>query len=139
MDPVAKKILNALKCPICAAQIDICDGKNLVPRRKANFGCASNKDHYSFWMDDGEGFSFQIEEEYLNVVDNKFRYEIIQFHSKMLNMHQTNIQIYDVNGDGNIIEGNKVKLLTFKKQLFKFSKTNRIKIINRLKTILVFQ
>lgn len=139
MNAIVKKFLNAIKCPVCKGQIDIFDGRRASPGRRFNFACATNYEHYAIYLNTDNAPFFEIEEEYASVKDNKYKYEIVQYHSLLLKAHQTNILIFDINGDGNVIEGNAIKDFSYNKALFDLQKTSTKKLLNRIKTILVFQ
>lgn len=139
MIPIIKKFLNAIKCPVCKSQIDIFDGRRVFPGRRFNFACVTNYEHYAIYINTTDAPYFEIEEEYVSVKDIKHKYEIIQYHSLLLKTHQTNILIFDINGDGNVIEGNPIKDFSYNKTLFDLQKTSAKKLLNRIKTILVFQ
>jgi hypothetical protein len=51
----------------------------------------------------------------------------------------TKITIRDIDPEERILDNVKPKVFKYEKELFDFSKTNRDKILNRIKTILMFQ
>lgn len=139
MDKATKVLLNSLRCPVCAGQIDMFDGKALVPRVKINYACAANYKHYGIWLEMDGLLPAYIEEETVEVIDGNHLYVVIQYHNRFIQKHWTSILVMDINGDGNIIEKKLPKEIKFKKSLFDFTKTNKVKLLNRVKTVLVFQ
>lgn len=106
--------------------------------KRINYACAANHQHYGIWLDTKELPAF-IEEEYvLAETEHKF-YLIVQYHNRFLNRHQTNILVGEVDGDGNVIDSKIKKQFTFGKTLFDFGKIGKERLINKIKTILVFQ
>lgn len=134
MDKVLKSFLNTLKCPLCGSLIDIFDGKEV--KRKFNFACSSNYTHYGIWLN-SDLYPF-IEEEVLEIHEKNHMYLIHQFHSQIPNTHMCSINIFNINGDGNIT-GSLSSNFVYDKSLFDFRNTNRSKLLNKIKTILVFQ
>lgn len=139
MDKATKDFLNRLRCPICAGQIDMFDGKNSKPFTRVNYACAANSRHYGIILINDFGPS--IREEYVYLYDGPHMYQVQQIHYGPPLGSTTDIFMYDVNGDNNVIETAKLKnmKLSFRKALFNFNTTNREKLLNRIKTILVFQ
>lgn len=139
MDPIAKKILNTLKCPVCGGQIDVFDWAEKNTKRGVNFGCAYNREDFGIFFVHWEQ-PIRIEKEVAIVYEDKHQYEVIQEHylfgGKVTN---TLINIRDVDAENRVLDSSKTKKFTFNKLLFDFSKTNRAKLVNRIKTILVFQ
>jgi len=125
MDPVLKALLNSMKCPVCGGQID----------GVTKFHCAFSKQHYSVVIDN-DNFPIRITHEYVRVNDGHKQYYIIQSENR------TEINILQLNGDYEVIPPDKTqpapKPFVYDKRLFVFSKTNREKLINKVKTILVF-
>jgi len=140
LDPIAKQILNDLKCPLCGGQIDLFDFKIAnhcigigTPRLTFNFCCANNWEHYHIWFPHWETTFKKIDYERIIVYTDSLQYCITQIHT-----NRTYITISNVNLENRIIEGTE-KTLLFEQKMFDFSNTNREKILNRTKTILVFQ
>lgn len=138
LNPVAKKLLNTLKCPICGGQIDmlehISNGKY-----RPNFGCASNIEHFCIHivMEDPP---IRIVTELVTAYSGKYKYDVIQEHSILDDtLASTKILINEVDMEHRIVNPLISKKIEFKKILFDFSKLDRKKLINRIKTILVFQ
>jgi len=123
MDPLQKTILNSLKCPVCGGQID----------GITKFYCASNEEHYQVFFN-GDTFPYIISSEKVIVYNGKHQYEIIQ------TINSTAIYIWKVDGENRRIidKVNPPQPLVFGKKLFDFSKTNKEKLVNKMKTILVF-
>ena len=105
---------------------------------RTNYACAANYQHYGIWLDTEELPPFITEEYALAETESKF-YLIVQYHNRFLSRHQTVIITGDVDGDGNIIDNKVKKQFTFNKALFDFKSVGKEKLINKVKTILVFQ
>lgn len=134
MDPVAKAILNSLKCPICQSRVDLLDWKDRSDGRKYNFCCSSSWEHYRCFFIHWEPV-YRIEYETVVVYNGKHQYRITQSED-----NKTEILTNEVDAENRVVDkrGGPGKIL-FNLHLFDFSKTNREKLMNRLKTILVFQ
>lgn len=134
MDPIAKAILNSLKCPICQSRIDLLDWKDRSDGKKYNFCCSSNWEHYRCFFVHWEPV-FRIEYETVIVYEGKHQYRITQYDTQ-----RTEIFIHNVDAENNIIDsrGKGPGKFEYPKHLFDFAKTNREKLVNRVKTILVF-
>lgn len=140
LDPVAKQILNSIKCPICKSPVDLLDWKVKSDTRKYNFCCAADWQHYRFFFIHWEPVH-RIEYENVIVYEGRHKYEITQFYD-LLNLDgKTEILIFDVDPENRVIDTKEKKApkFSYDKRLFDFSQTNREKIVNRVKTILVFQ
>jgi hypothetical protein len=135
VDKVAKLILNQIKCPICKSPVDLLDWKVRSETRKYNFCCAADWQHYRFYFIHWEPV-YRVEYENLIVFEGNHEYVITQFDNG-----GTEILIFEVDAENNIIESKDKKptKFSYNKKLFDFSQTTREKIINRVKTILVFQ
>ena len=133
-DPVAKAFLNSLKCPLCQSRIDMLDWKDKSDGRKYNFCCASDWEHYRCFFVHWEPVH-RIEYESVIVYQGKFKYVMTQFDDQ-----HTEIVTHEVDAEHRVVDkrGGPGKI-SFKLHLFDFAKTNREKVTNRLKTILVFQ
>jgi hypothetical protein len=96
--------------------------------------------HYRIWYEHWEG-PHRLEKENVIVYEGRHCYEIEQRYNLKLPVpfETTELRIYEVDAENRIIDTKKVGLFTYNKKLFDFSQTNREKIINRVKTILVFQ
>ena len=137
MDPLVKIILNSLKCPICQSQIDLLDWKDKRQGKHYNFGCVNNWEHYRLFLVHWEPV-LRVEYETVVVYEGRHKYEVSQSENNV-----TDIFIYNVDPEGRVIEqkdkpGPSSKF-SYNKKLFDFSNTNREKVVNRVKTILVFQ
>lgn len=140
MDPAVKAFLNSLRCPICKHQIDIMGGKD---KRGNNYSCVSVPSHFSFLYITWDG-PLRLEREDVHVYSGKYLYEIRQYHWTggaiiLKKKEETIIYIKEVDKEFRIIEKDKVQRFQYDKLLFDFQKTDESKIINRVKTILVFQ
>jgi hypothetical protein len=136
MDKLAKTILNSMKCPVCGGQIDMIEG---IPKRGNNFGCVSGPYHYSVNFIHWE-IPYRIDAEHVMIFHGRHAYDVHQsYYSGLIKFPQTSIIIRDIDAENRIIDGGDFKRFAYDKALFDFTKTNREKIINRIKTILVFQ
>jgi len=87
----------------------------------------------------------RIEKETVSIYEGRHKYVIMQHNYPNL-YPVTSINVYDVDAENRVIDKkiNQVPkdlqpAFSFDKKLFEFSKTTRDKILNRIKTILVFQ
>lgn len=112
-----------MRCPVCGGQID----------GVSRFHCATSMDHYSIRFA-SDTWPIQIISEKVIVNSGSRQYEIIQAGDS------TAIYIWDIDGDNNRIikKDNPPQPLIFGQKLFEFSKINKEKLINRVKTIIVF-
>jgi len=135
LDPLAKLILNALKCPICQSRLDLLDWKDHIPGPKYNFTCSSNWEHYRIFFVHWEPVC-RVEYETVIVYEGKHQYRITQYGMP----DRTEIFIHDVDAENRIID-NRSKTnnkFSYEKKLFDFANTTREKVVNRVRTILVF-
>lgn len=140
MDPIAKRILNMLKCPICNGQIDLLDFSTSKRKSKdCNFCCVNDPEHFAIWLVHWEQ-PIRLELERAIVYEGKYQYEVIQNHC-FIGSSATNTLIYTrkIDAENRVLESSKVNVFSFGKILFDFSKTDRKKLVNRIKTVLVFQ
>lgn len=131
MDKATKIILNFLKCPLCGSQIDMFIDKG----KRYNYACSSVSEHYKIWFH-CTGYPAGVLVESVTIYDGSHQYEIIQ---NLFTDIKTDIIIKSVDPEFRIVDKNKPKLFTYKKVLFDFQNTNKDKVMNRIKTILVFQ
>jgi hypothetical protein len=140
MDKVAKLILNSLKCPVCGGQIDLLDWTKLESKPKdQNFSCVYDPEHFGIFLVHWEQ-PIRLEQERATVYEGKYQYRVIQYHyfGGVPNCF-TNIEIREVDPEHRVKELIPIKEFHYQKHLFDFTKTNKEKLINRIKTILVFQ
>lgn len=139
MDPIAKQILNNLKCPQCGGQIDLFEWKSIYkglhPDHQYNFSCVANWEHYRLFFNHWDPPFNDIEYQTVTVYDGKRMYNITQHNKSQL----TNVQIFHVDAENRIIEEPIIKGFQYDKWLFDFTNTTPEKIINRVRTIMVFQ
>jgi hypothetical protein len=134
MDPIIKAKLNSLKCPVCQGQVDVLDWRGPEGQPKFNYCCVSAWGHYRLLMND-----YIVQYETVVIYEGKHRYEIRQNLGDIPTFSgQTTIYICDVDAENRAISPKK-KMFSTNKYLFDFSQTNREKMVNRIKTILVFQ
>lgn len=99
-----------------------------------NFCCANNWEHYHLWFEHWEPALLIIDEQVI-IYEGNHKYIIYQENDN----NKTEMYIYKIDPEGNLIGNVNPKRLFFNRKLFDFSQTNREKIVNRVKTILVFQ
>jgi hypothetical protein len=139
VDPIAKKILNSLKCPICGGQIDLLTYKKPISSKGNNFGCVVDQMHYAIFFVHWEA-PIRIEKETVMLYEGTKLYEVKQEHYFLGRpVPCTDIYIKPVDLENRVLDNIKPKHFHFNKLLFDFTKTNREKLLNRIKTILVFQ
>ena len=97
MDPITKKILNSLCCPLCKAPIDLLVNRNLG----YNYGCAFDFDHYAVNLI-GLEFPIRIDQECVNFYDTCHMYKIVKKHS-IDSPTLTFISVYDTDLEGRVI------------------------------------
>ena len=125
MDPVLKAFLNSIKCPVCGGQIE----------GVTRFHCAFSKNHYNLNINT-DVTPFEITYENVKINDGHKQYMVAQEPNK------TEIYVFQLNGDYEVIQPDKSKPYpiagTFDKKLFNLTQTTREKLLNRIKTIIVF-
>lgn len=125
MDSARKDALNRMKCPICGGQIE----------GVTQFHCVLSKTHYKFVIVE-DIFPISITHEYVSVNDGRKQYYIIQ------TPNETEIYVHQLDGNYEIISPDKTKpapkSFKFDQKIFSFSETNREKLLNRIRTIIVF-
>lgn len=125
MDPELKVFLNSIKCPVCGGQIE----------GVSTFHCAFSKDHYRLYIEK-DVRPIHVSAEYVRLNDGKKQFYIIQQENK------TEIYVFKLNGDYQIIQTPKTEKpkdpIRFGSKLFDFKNTTREKLLNKVKTILVF-
>lgn len=139
MDKAAKLFLNSLRCPVCRGQVDMFDWAKPVSKRGHNFGCVYENYHYGIYFVHWEQ-PYRIELETATVCDKSHQYEIEQRgYVPGVKMGYTQIRIWDIDAEQRLINSSNFKSFGFNKHLFDFSKSNKEKLLSRIKTILVFQ
>lgn len=120
---------------MCHGQIDMYDGPSAAPF-KFNYGCANDFRHYRI-MFDSFASSGAIRYENILLYEGKHLFDVDQYISGM-----TVVRMADIDPEGRIVANKEGLLyhssLRFEKKLFDFQQTNREKILNRIKTVLVF-
>ena len=146
MDKVIKLFLNSLRCPICRSQVDLI---NIVPgsgRRSSsntplNYGCASNMEHYRFWLPTQDPPPY-IANDRVITYENDYYYQIDQTYPPAAGTYyhgDTFIFIRKTDAEHRILDKSPTKSFKYDKPLFDWKKANREKLINKIKTILTFQ
>lgn len=146
MNILTSQLIKDIKCPICQGQIDLVDWKIKYASKKYNFCCVNDWEHYRLFLIHWET-KLKLESEIVIIYDNNLKYEIFQSEINP-NNQTTIINIYTVDAHNKIIEGPADKahftpscsnIFNYDSKLFDFSLTNRDKIVNRVKTILLFK
>lgn len=132
MDPLLKKLLNSLRCPICQCQIDMID-------RKSGYGCVNSLDHYVISVMKNDLGLPQLFTEIVNIYDGKHKYRLTKKYDSAPGASiKTEIMVFKVDPEGRVNFSFKNSSLTLDKELFDFSKFNVEKAINRIKTVFIF-
>lgn len=99
------------------------------------FYCAFTKTHYNLNIN-SEVTPFEITSETVKVNDGRKQYMVHQTPDK------TEIYLFQLDGDYRVIQPDKSKpypmIKAFDKKIFNFSQLNREKLVNKIKTIIVF-
>lgn len=133
MDPVTKSLLNFLRCPICRGQLDLLSlVANPKKNKEYNFFCVNDYRHYGIFLVHWD-YPIRVDQEGVTVFEGSHQFDIVQKGG------HTTITMYEIDPEERILDNIKPKVFTYDKDLFVFSQTNRDKIVNRIKTILVFQ
>ena len=140
MDKVAKLMLNSLRCPVCGGQIDLISYTKLDRKPKdQNFSCVYDPEHYGVFLVHWEQPP-RIEIEQATVYEGKHKFHVKQYYYFNGVQNQfTNIVIREVDPEHRVVDKVMPKEFHYDKHLFDFKKTTRDKLVNRIKTILVFQ
>lgn len=140
MDPVLKKLLNNLSCPICKGPIDIISS-TVSGYRNYNYGCAASLDHYVILI--VSNFNNlglpKLTIETVNVYDKNRKYQLTKRFDRISSSFNTEILILKTDLEGRVEFSFKNTSLILDKELFDFSKFNADKAVNRIKTIFTFQ
>lgn len=132
MNPEAKKLLNSMGCPICKSQLDLV-GFQRIASKDYNFYCVNEPHHYGIYLNHWDIVPV-IHSEYLSVSEYPYKYNIYQY---LIGTIKTSIGIWEIDLEGNI--QTTVKKIEFSGKMFDFNNSNTEKILNRIKTLLVFQ
>lgn len=134
MDPLVKKILNSLKCPICDAPIDMTDYKKMY-----NYGCVRDINHYLICIKDDNLISVPfLSVESVNIYDNCRKYQLTQIYDQFSTNVKTEILVLEVDLEKRVQFNFKNNQLILDKKLFDFTNFNIDKAINRIKTVYTF-
>ena len=133
MDPVVKKILNSLSCPLCKAPIDLLSNKNIG----YNYGCAANNAHYTLYLIEVDSV-IKINQECVSFYDKSHMYKIVKQHS-IDGTTITFISVYNTDLEGRVIFSLKEKKILMNQDAFDFTNFDESKAINRIKTLFLFQ
>lgn len=121
--------LRALKCPVCKGQIE-----GIV-----SLHCVYNRNHYAA-STTPEYESFRLNSEDIEFIDKSFLFFISQrYWTGNDPVTQTSLVVLRVDAENRVTGDQIGKKLFFDKILFDFQKTNKEKLLHRIKTILVFQ
>ena len=132
MNPDAKKLLNSLRCPICKGQLDLLSHTVVRGVPQYNFFCVNDYRHYGIFLNHWD-IPIAIEEEGIIIFEGSYRFDVLQ------KKDNTKIIIREIDPEERVLDSVKPKIFEYDKELFIFSKTTKDKIVNRIKTILVFQ
>jgi hypothetical protein len=116
--------------------MDIYGPKNRSPDTllSYNYCCVKDWEHYRIYLVHWQP-PIIIEYEAVIIYDGKYKYQITQYRPS-----ETRIVIWDIDAENRVIDLKEKKTtFSFNKMLFDFSNTTKEKILNRVKTILVFQ
>ena len=144
MDKAAKCFLNSIKCPICKSQLDTLDGLSPLyykyDKMIKNFSCCKDYEHYAIYLIYWE-LPVRICTETLILYEGKYQYKISQYHSPNNPTidDATEITIKEVDSEHRLLDTYMNKTFNYNKLLFDFKNSDKEKIFNRIKTILVFQ
>ena len=129
---IAKAYLNTLKCPVCKSRLDLYEVKDTS--RKYNFCCSSNWEHYRIFFIHWE-VALRVEYETVVLYEGRHQYHLTQYDD-----NRTELFIYDVDAENRVLslKDKKPFVARYPKKLFDFQTTNKEKLVNRIKTILVF-
>lgn len=133
MNPDAKKLLNSLRCPICSGQLDLIGYMVSNKSKDYNFFCVKDFRHYGIFLVHWEDLPAIITQQGVTIFEGSHQFDIVQKGGR------TTITMLEIDPEERILDNIKPKVFQYEKELFNFSKTNRDKIVNRIKTILVFQ
>ena len=128
MDPLLKKILNSLSCPICKAPVDTLSYKAYIGY---SYGCAMNPDHYLIRLD-----NCVLIIETVHIYDDKHKYTISNHYTG--DKLKTIINVHETDAEGRVIFSFKEKKLALDKAYFDFRRFNVDNAVNRIKTIFTF-
>lgn len=134
MDPLVKALLNSLRCPLCKGQMDL---KNVSTRKKDfNFFCVNNFEHYAIFLNHWN-LPPKIEEDAVIIYEKEKQFRVYQQYFSPDGYTQITVRETDL--EGRLIENSPPSVFSYNKNLFDFAFSNQEKILNRIKTILVFQ
>lgn len=104
-----------------------------------NFSCVYDPEHYGIWFVHWEQ-PVRLEFERATVYEGDYQYQVTQNHWLAgFRTQRTTVLIREVDPEHRILDTIKPKLFTYNKLLFDFKQTSRDRLVNRIKTILVFQ
>lgn len=119
--------LRYLRCPVCRGQVE-----GIV-----SLHCVYDKNHYVA-SSTPEEEPFRINSEDVEFIDKSKLFFISQrYWTGHVPVTQTSIVVQSVDAENRVI--GEIGKLFFNKILFDFQKTNKEKMLNRMRTILVFQ
>lgn len=127
MDRRTKLLLNSLHCPICFSQIDYNSGDRVF-----NYACVNNSQHYQIDIPIDLPPPLILKEQ-ISIDHENIKYVVSQ------SLINTIVLILPIDLEGRIIEGFTQPPIQLPYYLFDFQRTDRDKIINRIRTILTLQ
>ena len=141
MEPSTKKLLNSLACPICGCQIDLIS--STFGYRDFNYSCVADIEHYTISLMYGLDVTV-LDKERVIIYDDNHKYEVSKYHyydallSKKV-LTDTFIKQFQVDPENRVIDNVPVKTSEFKTEVINTAKVGKDKLLNRVKTLLVFQ
>jgi hypothetical protein len=137
MNPLTKKLLNSLRCPICKSLIDMLPTKI---SKRYQFGCAVNNEHYAIRLNNGD-----IERELVSFFDSKHKYVLLKSHYDGIisvsegSITDMEINVIDIDLENRVVEGNKIKVIDVNSESFDFRNFNIKEVVYKINLLFLFQ
>lgn len=132
---ILKNYCNKFNCPLCPCQLDGRGTFNGI----VTLRCAWNPDHFSVRFNAEDVYNIFLILDILEYLDIKNRKKFIierQFESNAVRI--TYLKIYDVDGNGDVIQDKSPKVVSLPGNVFNFEKLDEKKLISAIKTVLIF-
>jgi hypothetical protein len=134
VNPLARQLLNTLKCPLCGGLIDILEWKQALANAvKFNFCCVNDWEHYHLFLQYWDN-PIEIQYERVCIYDGACQFDVLQTNAT----NQTDIHFYTIDPEKRILAKSHEPLI-YSLKLFDFQHTNQEIILNKIRTILTFQ